>query len=115
MAMRNADLDVIYPQELCGLQGPVVKDDLGAASGPIDDFDVPPTDAPHPAGPQRLEHRLLGCPSAREVLRGLLAILTVHDLRRSEHALKKQLPVTLDHASDAEALRDIRADSEDFH
>ena len=80
----------------------------------VADFDVAPGDAPPPAGAQGLHDRFLGGPAAGEVLRGLLAALTILDLFGRVHAVDEQLAVPLDHPGDPQALRDVGADANEF-
>src|SRR5205823_13204145 len=85
------------------------------AVGVVAHRQVGPAQAAPPAGPQALEDRFLGRPAPREVLRGVLAALTVTDLPPGVDARQEQLAVLLDHAADAQAFHDVGADSNDFH
>ena len=81
----------------------------------VADLDVGPGDPPAPAGPDRLEDRLLRRPSAGEVLDRVLARLAVADLALGVDPAQEQLAVLLDHLADARALDDVGADPQDFH
>ena len=89
--------------------------DLGPAVLPVPDFDVGPGDAVAAACSHGFQDRLLGSPSSREVLDGVLPRLAIADLTFGINAAQEELAVVLDHLADARAFDDVGADSEDFH
>lgn len=111
VAVRDAEQNLIDPLPIGDVAGPAVERHHLPASPVGPHFDVAPREPSLPARPQGSQHRHLGGPMRRKMLRCGRPTLAVLNFAGREDAVQKQFAVPFDHLRDAQALDDVAANA----